>query len=114
MIAGTSVAGRASMPGTRTCALITEAAPAATAARNGTSHGLVAGSPRSTSGRSWWLSTPVSPWPGKCLAQARTPADWSPATQAAVCRATRAGSVPKLRTPMTGFAASTLTSASGA
>ena len=56
----------------------------------------------------------VSPWPGKCLAQAATPADCRPSTQAAACRATSAGSAPKLRTPMTGLSGEELTSTSGA
>ena len=51
------------------------------------------GSARSTSmrGIAWCESTAVSPWPGKCLVQAATPADCSPSTYAAVCRATSCG-----------------------
>ncbi len=41
-----------------------------------------------------WLSTLVLPWPGKCLTHAATPADCSPVTAAAACRATRSGSAP--------------------
>ncbi|CAM5387062.1 hypothetical protein SGRIM128S_07395 [Streptomyces griseomycini] len=54
-----------------------ESTPAAIAALKG------GASMRSHSSRVWvitgspvWLSSPVSPWPGKCLAQATTPACW--------------------------------------
>ena len=56
----------------------------------------------------------VSPWPGKCLAQAATPAPCSPRTNAATCRATSAGSAPNERMPITGFCGFVLTSATGA
>ncbi len=55
----------------------------------------------------------VSPWPGKCFAQAATPVDCSPRVQAAVWAATREASAPKLRVPMTGLSGLLLTSASG-
>ncbi|CAM5448664.1 hypothetical protein SGRIM128S_06822 [Streptomyces griseomycini] len=60
-----------------------------------------------------WLSSTVSPCPGKCLAVAATPECWYPATSAATSRATAPGSDPKDRTPMTGLAGSTFTSATG-
>ncbi len=76
------VAGRSgSRAGTRMWALMTARVPASIAARNGTSS-----RERSTSasasmrGSAWWESTAVSPWPGKCLVQAATPADCSPVT----------------------------------
>ncbi|PSK61312.1 hypothetical protein B0E53_06787 [Micromonospora sp. MH33] len=113
---GLSVAGSSgSSAGTSRCPVITACAPAVTAARNGASS---TASSRARSppmrGRSWWESTRVSPCPGKCLAQAATPPACRPRTQAAVCRATRAGSAPNERTPITGFAGFELTSASGA
>ena len=55
----------------------------------------------------------VEPWPGQCFAQAATPPLWSPRTQAPTCRATRCGSEPNARVPITGFAG-TFTSATGA
>ena len=75
------------------CEVITAAAPASTAAANGTSSraARVSGS-TSMRGRSRWLSVAVSPWPGKCLAQAATPVDWSPRVQAATWAATCSGS----------------------
>ncbi len=65
-------------------------------------------------GSPWCESTTVSPWPGKCLAHAATPVDCSPSTNAAECRATRSGSSPKLRTPMTGLSGEEFTSTLGA
>ena len=47
-----------------------------------------------------WLSCSVSPWPGKCLPQSAP----GPAASATPSIATLAGSTPKLRSPMTGFA----------
>ena len=55
------------------------ATPAAATARKGTSSTRASRSRScSTRGRSRWLSTLVSPWPGKCLAQAATPSLWRP------------------------------------
>ncbi len=89
--------------------------PAAIAARNGASStSSSAARDRAMRGRSWCESTAVSPCPGKCLAQAATPASCSPVIHAAVCRATMAGSAPKDRTPITGLSGLLLTSASGA
>jgi hypothetical protein len=74
------------------------------AARNGTrctacislQSDSITGSPR-------WASTGAWPFPGKCLAQADTPADCSPAIRAAPSRATSAGSFPYDRMPMFGL-----------
>ena len=63
-------------------------------------------------GSSRWLSLAVSPWPGKCLGQAATPAAWRPVVHAATWRR-RAGSGPKLRVPITGLSGLLLTSATG-
>ena len=66
-------------------------------------------------GSSRWLSTAVSPWPGKCFAQAATPSrPASPALKATAWRATSPGSREKLRSPITGFAGFVSTSATGA
>ncbi len=67
--------------GTRMWALITARLPAAMAARNG-SNSRCSRTERSASmrGSAWWESTAVSPWPGKCLVQAATPAAWRPVT----------------------------------
>src|SRR6478735_5458192 len=113
---GLRVAGRSgSIAGTTMCDVITAAVPASTAASKGTSSraARVSGS-TSMRGRSRWLSVAVSPWPGKCLAHAATPVDWSPRVHAATWAATCSGSTPKLRVPMTGLSGSLLTSASGA
>ncbi len=56
----------------------------------------------------------MSPWPGKCLAHAATPAARKPRTKATPWRATSAGSAPNERTPMTGLAGLLLTSTHGA
>ncbi len=47
-----------------------------------------------TTGAARWESSTVSPWPGKCLTQAATPASASPCTAATPWRATRSGSAP--------------------
>ncbi len=96
-------------------AVITALVPAAIAAWNGI-RSRARSTSRSTSmtGIPWCESTAVSPWPGKCLEQAATPADCRPSTQAAVCRAHSSGSAPKERTPMTGLRGLELTSAVGA
>ncbi len=111
-VAGSPLGSKA---GKTMCAVMTESTPAAIAALNG------GASSRSHSafewvmtGRSTWLSVPVSPWPGKCLTVAATPAARNPRTCAATRPATACGELPKDRTPMTGLAGSTLTSASGA
>lgn len=104
-----------SRAGTRMCALITARVPASMAARNGTSsRDSRTGSSASMRGIAWCESTAVSPCPGKCLVQAATPADCSPETYAAVCRATSEVSAPKDRTPITGLSTLELMSADGA
>ncbi len=95
-------------------AVMTAFTPAATAARNGLRCSVNCSGPKSIRGSPRWESPAVSPWPGKCLAQAATPADCRPRTYAAVCRATMSPSLPKERTPMTGLSGLELTSASGA
>ena len=65
-------------------------------------------------GDAWWVSVPVLPCPGKCLAQAATPAPCRPATAAAACRATRPVSAPNDRVPTAGLSAEPSTSAHGA
>ena len=106
------VAGATSIDGTTTCAVMTARTPAAIAASNGASAPRRGSS--AATGSTWWESWEVSPWPGKCLTQAATPAPWRPLTKATVCSATRSGSAPKERTPITGLAGLLLTSASGA
>ncbi len=70
------VAGRSgSSAGTRMCALITARVPAAIAARNGaSSRASMTERSASMRGSASCESTAVSPWPGKCLVQAATPA----------------------------------------
>ena len=115
MSAGLSVAGASSSAGKRTCAVITAHAPACTAAANGTSsQARRPARPRWMVGRPRWESVRVSPCPGKCLAQAATPASCRPRTKAALWAATRAGSSPKERTPMTGLPGLEFTSTTGA
>ncbi len=111
-----NVAGRCgSIDETTMWEVMTDATPASTAARKGaSSRSWSTSRVTSTRGSPWCESTTVSPWPGKCFAQAATPVDCRPSTQAAVWRATRAGSSPKLRTPMTGLSGEELTSTSGA
>ena len=71
-------AGRSSAL-TTMCEVITEAAPARSAAANGTSsRASRTSSGASIVGSERWLSVAVSPCPGKCLRQAATPADCSP------------------------------------
>ena len=65
-------------------------------------------------GKAWCESWLVSPCPGKCLAQAATPADWSPLASAVPRRATSPGSREKLRSPMTGLCGFVSTSTTGA
>ena len=106
--AGLTVAGSGPSERTTTCAVITALTPASTAARNGSSSGA------STTGSSWCESCRVSPWPGKCLAQAATPARCVPRTNAATWRATTSGTEPKARIPITGLSGFVFTSATGA
>ncbi len=77
-----SVAGSsASSAGTTMWALMTACAPPAIAAWKGASsraRRVAVSAPMRGSARC--ESTLVSPWPGKCLTQAMTPADWSPST----------------------------------
>ena len=108
MAAGLTVAGSGPSERTTTCAVITALTPASTAARNGSSSGA------STTGSSWCESCRVSPWPGKCLAQAATPARCVPRTNAATWRATSSGTEPKARIPITGLSGFVFTSATGA
>ncbi len=110
-----SVAGSSSIAGTRMCAVMIDWTPASIAARKGTSSRARSVS-RSTSivGSSRCESARVDPCPGKCFAHAATPTAWSPVTNAAVCRATSAGSEPNERTPMIGLRSSELMSATGA
>ncbi|RAO63095.1 hypothetical protein PSN01_00666 [Micromonospora saelicesensis] len=110
------VAGSAPVSaGTRMCAVITARAPAATmAAKGGRSRWRSRLSGASTVGSSWWESVTVAPCPGKCLAQAATPAACNPATAAAEWAATRTGSAPKDRVPITGLSSAVLTSTVGA
>ena len=91
-VAGVLVASRA---GTAMCPVITASTPAATALRNGSS------STASSRGRSavtvtscMWLSSAVSPWPGKCLAVVSRPPSRAPRTKAAISRPTISGSSP--------------------
>ena len=56
----------------------------------------------------------MSPWPGKCLAVAVTCSSCRPLTAADTFLATSFGSEENDRTPMTGLAGLTFTSASGA
>ena len=84
MTARDSVDGRSSRPltaGSAMCADIATRAPAATAARNGTSSRasrLAREEP--TVAMPWCGSSAASPAPGKCLIAAATPADWRPRT----------------------------------
>ena len=94
---------------------MTDDAPAAIAARNGTS------SRRSSVARSaetstvvWCVSSVVAPCPGKCFGDVATPAPSDPVTQLAQYRATVAASSPNERVPMTGLRGSTFTSHTGA
>ena len=50
---------------------------------------------------------------GSAWRRPRRPAAWSPSTHAATCAATRSGSVPKLRVPITGLSGLVFTSATG-
>ena len=86
MIGRLSVAGSASSAGTTRCAVMIEPTPASIAARKGTS--AASQSPEAT-GSARCESTAVSPWPGKCLAQATTPCACVPRTNAATWRATQ-------------------------
>ena len=116
---GLSEAGRPRPPGssagTATWATSTAATPARTAAANGTSSTARSRSgPWGTVGSARWLSTAVSPCPGKCLPQAATPSACRAATKAAPIRATRGASSLKARAPMTGLAGFVSTSSTGA
>ena len=93
-----------SSDGTRTCAVMMNATPAAMAARNGThSTRRMRSGGCSTSGSSRCESTDVSPCPGKCLPQAATPSSCSPSMMAAPSRATVGRSSDSARSPMIGF-----------
>ena len=74
---GSRVAGRLRSPliaGIATCPDMMNAAPATTAARNGTSSRVSSRAQGvGMTGRARWLSVSVSPWPGKCLAVASIP-----------------------------------------
>ena len=116
MAAGDSVAGSSPVSsGTRRCPGIMASDPAPMAATNGgrsrTRRSCIV---PATVASSRWLSPAVLPCPGKCLAQAATPADCRPATAAATCRATSAGSEPNDRVPTTRLPSGASTSAHGA
>ena len=96
-------------------ALVTAFVPAATTAANGgrsRSRSTCAGT--STVGSARCESTMVAPWPGKCLAQVPSPASTRPAAKARAWAATRSGSSPKARVPITGFSGSDAMSRQGA
>lgn len=100
--------------GSRMWDVITAATSAPVAASKGTSSRSVSSArERSITGIARWESIAVSPWPGKCLAQAATPPACSPSTHARTWRATACGSVPKLRVAITGWSGSELMSATG-
>jgi hypothetical protein len=104
-----------SMAGITTCAVMIVSTPAAMSALNGgRSIWWICWSVCVTSGRPKWLSTPVSPWPGKCLATAETPPSWNPFTCAAASVDTRPGSPPIDRIPITGLFGLMFTSETGA
>ena len=114
--AADSVAGASPVSsGTRRWPGITPRTPAAMAAANG---GRSRRRSRSrlacTVTMPWWESALVLPCPGKCFAHAATPAACRPRTAAAACRATRSGSAPNDRMPMTGLSAAVFTSTDGA
>ena len=69
------MAGESPSARTTMCAVMIDCTPAAMAARNGSS---ATSSIDSTTGSARCESTDVSPWPGKCLAHAATPARCSP------------------------------------
>ncbi len=109
-----SVAGCSSRQETTTWAVITQRTPAATASAKGArSRARQVGSSTSMTGSARWESVRVAPCPGKCLAQAATPASWSPRTKATTCRPTPAASAPNDRSPITGLSGSDPTSATG-
>ncbi len=113
--AALSVAGTSSTAGTITCAVITARTPAATAAaKGGRSRWRRVAASMSSTGSPTCESVRVPPCPGKCLAQAATPADCRPSTKALACRDTRSVSLPKPRSPMTGLSGSEPTSTTGA
>ncbi len=94
---------------------MTDDAPAANAARNGTrSRARIVARSSFTSTVVTCVSYAVAPCPGKCFAVDATPAPSDPRTQAAANAATRSGSSPNERVPMTRFRGSTLTSHTGA
>lgn len=96
------------------CAVITAGACAARATKGTSSSARSAGSDLSTRGSAWCESTWVSPWPGKCFTQQATPSRAAPRIQAPARRATACGSLPKLRSAMTGLAGLLFTSTTGA
>ena len=109
------VAGASPKAPKRMCAVITARTPASIAAANGGSaRSRRTSRPASEDGSSRCESATVSPWPGKCLAQAATPTLCRPSTKAATWRATTCGSEPNERTPTIALAGSTSTSATGA
>ena len=97
---------------TTTCAVITARTPASTAARNGSE--LRPGR-RPTTGSSRCESCRVSPWPGKCLAQAATPAPLRARARTPRRGARRAPAPSRRRgSPITGLSGFVFTSATGA
>ena len=113
---GESVAGTSSSSArTRTCAVMIDATPASIALRKGRSSTSSSREREcSTVGISRCESRSVSPWPGKCFAQAATPPPCRPPIIAAPSRPTRSGSAPNERSPMTGFFGLVSTSTTGA
>ena len=67
-----------------------------------------------TCGKPLWLSTWVSPWPGKCLIALITPVLCIALTNVCPSAATCSGFSEKLRTLITGFFGSLFTSTDGA
>lgn len=66
-----------SSAGKTMCAVMMASTPASTAARKGgSSNSSQAARVCRITGSPTWLSVSVSPWPGKCLAVAATPAPW--------------------------------------
>ena len=67
-----------------------------------------------TSASPWWESVPVPPCPGKCFAVASAPPASTPRRNATPSSATRPGSAPKERVPITALEALRRTSSTGA
>ena len=100
------------------CAVMMESTLLAMAARKGTnSTKSIRSRDASILAMPIWLSTAVSPWPGKCLAQRRmglAGSEWAPSMNAVTCAATSLGCWPKERILMMGLSGLLFTSATGA